>query len=349
MMRAGAGLAAGGLAGAGLGAAYWLCMSSYSQAFGEFPYRARTGRKVVALTFDDGPNEPYTSQLADFLGERGVRATFFQVGKAVLRYPEVTRRLVADGHVIGCHGFTHEFTNYLSRATLSRDVSAGMDALATAGVYPTLYRPPWLLRVPALRGVLRSHGLRVVSGEFCHALEVCQPSAEVIARRALAKARPGSILIFHDGYDGHEGNRASTVAAAKLVVDRLSAEGYNFATVDELLHPSVTQTATFPGNLIRSERVYRLLAVLLLSQRVERFVHAQSDGCRESPQGEPRGRRGTGGGSGRRGSVHARHGVRQHRDDDHDQHSRGNASLQWIMVAERPRDGSRSFRRQRVT
>jgi peptidoglycan-N-acetylglucosamine deacetylase len=217
------------------GAAYWLCMSSYSQALGEFPYRGPTDRKVVALTFDDGPNEPYTSRLADYLSSRGVRATFFQVGKAVLRYPEVTQRLVADGHLIGCHGFTHEFTNYLSRATIERDISAGMRALAVAGVHPTLYRPPWLLRVPALPGVLREHGLRVVSGEFCHALEVCQPSAEVIARRALAKARPGSILIFHDGYDGHSGDRANTVTAAKLVVDRLVSKGYGFVTVDELL------------------------------------------------------------------------------------------------------------------
>jgi peptidoglycan-N-acetylglucosamine deacetylase len=229
MMRA-----AAGAAGAA-GAAYWLCMSPYSQALGEFPYRGQTDRKVVALTFDDGPNEPYTSRLADFLGSRGVRATFFQVGKAVLRYPEVTKRLAGDGHVIGCHGFTHEFTNYLSRATLERDISASLRALAIAGVHPTLYRPPWLLRVPALHSVLRERGLRMVSGEFCHAFEVCQPSAEVIARRALAKARPGSILIFHDGHDGHSGDRACTVTAAELVVDRLASKGYSFVTVNELL------------------------------------------------------------------------------------------------------------------
>jgi peptidoglycan/xylan/chitin deacetylase (PgdA/CDA1 family) len=253
---------AAGAAVAGSSLAYWLCMSSYSQAFGEFPYRGQTGRKVVALTFDDGPNEPYTSQLADFLGERGVRATFFQVGKAVLRYPEVTRRLVADGHVIGCHGFTHEFTNYLSRTSLERDISAGIEALNRAGVSPTLYRPPWLLRVPALPAVLRERGLRVVSGEFCHPLEVCQPSAETIARRALAKTRPGSILIFHDGHDGHAGQRASTVAAAKLVVDRLVAAGYSFATVTELLPATVNETVTMSGNLIRSEGVYMVLAVL---------------------------------------------------------------------------------------
>ena len=210
-------------------------MSSYSQALGPFPYRGSPGRKVVALTFDDGPNEPYTSQLADFLGDRGVRATFFQVGRAVLRHPEVTRRLIRDGHVVGNHGYSHEFTNYLGARTLAADVAAGQAALASVGVRPALYRPPWLLRVPTLRPVLREHGLRAISGEFCHALEVAQPKPEAIARRALAKARPGAIIIFHDGYDGHPGDRASTVAAARIVIDRLLADGYAFATVDELL------------------------------------------------------------------------------------------------------------------
>lgn len=216
-------------------ASYWLAMSPYSQAFGFFPYRGAPKGKAVALTFDDGPNEPYTSHIADFLGNRGIHATFFQVGRAVLRYPEVTRRLAGEGHVIGNHGFTHEFTNYLSRRTLTAEVREGQAALATVGLRPALYRPPWLLRIPAMGAVLREHGLQAISGEFCHPLEVFQPRPEVIAKAVLAKARPGSIIIFHDGFDGHDGNRASTVAAANIVVDRLSRDGYRFATVDELL------------------------------------------------------------------------------------------------------------------
>ncbi|MBO0805818.1 MAG: polysaccharide deacetylase family protein [Nocardiopsaceae bacterium] len=226
-------IAAGATAVAGI--SYWLGMSPYSQVFGRFPYRGTTTDKTVALTFDDGPNEPYTSMLADLLKSRDVRATFFQVGRAVLRYPEVTRRIVDEGHVVGCHGFTHEFTNYLSRRTLTADVRQGMDALATVGLRPALYRPPWLLRIPSMENVLKAQGLRAVSGEFCHALEVFQPRPEVIANGALAKARPGSIIIFHDGFDGHDGNRASTVAAAEMVIDRLARDGYRFVTVDEML------------------------------------------------------------------------------------------------------------------
>ncbi|HET9079339.1 MAG TPA: polysaccharide deacetylase family protein [Trebonia sp.] len=217
------------------GVAYWLGMSSYSQAFGYFPYRGTGKEKVVALTFDDGPNEPHTSKLAGLLRDRAVRATFFQVGRAVLRYPEVTKQLVADGHVVGNHGFTHEMTSYLSRRTLEIDVRKGQDALATVGLRPALYRPPWLLRIPSMSTVLKKQGLQAISGEFCHSMEVFQPRPEVIARGALAKVVPGSIIIFHDGYDGHDGNRASTVAAAELVIERLRRKGYGFVTVDELL------------------------------------------------------------------------------------------------------------------
>ncbi len=215
--------------------AYWVGMSPYSQLLGPFPYRGRATGRVVALTFDDGPNEPYTSQIADFLDQRGISATFFQVGRAVRQYPQVTARLARRGHVIGHHGYAHRFTVGLRRRTLDRDVRLGLDAFAGAAIRPALYRPPWLLRTVVLWPVLRRYGLHVVSGEFCHALEVFQPSPQRIARRALAKVRPGCILIFHDGFDGRGGYRGSTVEAVKIVVERLTEQRYSFVTVDRLL------------------------------------------------------------------------------------------------------------------
>ncbi len=222
-------------AATGLAAGYWACMSPYAQLLGDFPYRGCTDRRVVALTFDDGPNEPYTGRISDYLESQGIRATFFQVGRAVRADPETTRRLLRSGHVIGHHSDAHRFLRCLSRQSLEEELSAGLATFREMGLYPALYRPPWLLRVPALFPLLRAHGLRPVSGSFCHPLEVAQIDARRIARAAVAQAHPGAILIFHDGHDGHAGDRSQTVRAVRLVVEELRARGYGFVTVDELL------------------------------------------------------------------------------------------------------------------
>jgi peptidoglycan/xylan/chitin deacetylase (PgdA/CDA1 family) len=217
-------------------AAYWLFMSPSSQLFGRYPYRGRGAEKVVALTFDDGPNEPYTSQIAEYLASQQIRATFFQVGRCVQRHPETTAALQAAGHVIGNHSYAHAFHHYLLPGVLGREVAQTQEILrARLNRTPALYRSPWLWRQPALLRMLRRNQLQPVSGEFCHPLEVFQPDAERIARTAISKTRPGSILIFHDGFDGRGGDRTETVRAVRLTTEELLRQGYRFVTVDELL------------------------------------------------------------------------------------------------------------------
>lgn len=225
-----------GIAGGAAAAGYWLMMSPWSRLIGPFPYRAVTTEKVIALTFDDGPNEPYTSQIADLLAEAGISATFFQVGQCVERFPHVTARLARDGHVIGNHSHSHRATRCLRAQAQRAETRAAQDTLTRViGRTPALYRPPWLIRTPTLPAVLRRSGLSPVSGEFCHAFEVFQPPPARIARRTLAKARPGAILIFHDGFDAKGGNRSNTVAAVRIVITALTRSGYRFVTVDDLL------------------------------------------------------------------------------------------------------------------
>lgn len=232
----GATAATGGLAAAALGFAYWRHLSPWSQALGDFPHRVETGERVVALTFDDGPNEPHTSALADLLREQDVRATFFQVGACAERFPEVTERLAADGHTIGNHSWSHSFRRCLDDEAMRTEIRRTQDLLTTLlGAPPRLYRPPWLLRTRGLFATLAEHGLTPVSGEFCHPLEPLQPPAAVIARRALARVTPGGLVIFHDGFDARGGNRANTVAAVRIVIDALRRTGYSFVTADDLL------------------------------------------------------------------------------------------------------------------
>jgi peptidoglycan/xylan/chitin deacetylase (PgdA/CDA1 family) len=211
-------------------------MSPYSQWLGAFPFRSVTRDKIIALTFDDGPNEPFTSEIAEFLAEVGVRATFFQVGRCVERFPEVTLRLVRDQHVVGNHSYSHHPLRCLRPVDQRRETAVTQEVLArTLGRVPALYRPPWLYRSSSLMRTLQDRGLHPVSGVFCHPFEPFQPSAERIARLALGRARPGAIVIFHDGVESRGGNRANTVQAAKIFVRTLLDEGYRFVTVDKLL------------------------------------------------------------------------------------------------------------------
>ncbi|MGI5238525.1 polysaccharide deacetylase family protein [Dactylosporangium sp. CA-139066] len=221
---------------AALAFAYWLLMSPFAPTARDYPYRGPDSERVVALTFDDGPNEPYTSQILDILAEHEVRATFFHVGQCVERHPDVAVRAVGAGHVVGNHSLTHRFGTYLRPRAFEREVEQSQRILARVlGRTPALARTPWLWRRPSLLRMLRRDGLHPVAGEFGHAFEVFQPSGVRMARRAVAKTRPGSILIFHDGFDSRGGNRAETVVAVRETIRGLLARGYRFVTVDELL------------------------------------------------------------------------------------------------------------------
>lgn len=222
--------------GAAVGVGFWTGFRSTSQVCGPFPFRGLTQERVVALTFDDGPNEPYTSRLLDLLDERGVRATFFQVGRCAERFPSSTRRVVDTGHVLGNHSFSHAFNRYLREPRQRAEVDRAQEVFQRiAGVTPALYRPPWLCHPPWVLSTLRERRLQVVSGTFGHPLEVFQPPGQLMAAGADRVTAPGSMIIFHDGREARGGPRDQTVAAVGPLIDRLENRGYRFTTVDQLL------------------------------------------------------------------------------------------------------------------
>ncbi len=221
---------------AALSLVYWLFMSPYSQAFGHYTWRAKTTKKIVALTFDDGPNEPFTSQVLDILDTHSAKATFFLVGNCVRRFPDAVTRIFESGHVIGNHSVSHEFYRYFFTLSFKKQIEDNQAILQKhIGKTPALYRSPWLWRQPFLLATLRKKGLTPVSGEFCHALEPLQISGKRMAKAVLKMTKPGSIIIFHDGYDGKGGDRTQTVEAVRIVIEELSAQGYAFVTIDKLL------------------------------------------------------------------------------------------------------------------
>lgn len=195
--------------------------------------------KVIALTFDDGPNGRYTAEILTILKQKNIKATFFVVGHNAVQYPELTKRIVTDGHTIGVHSMNHVFHDYFLPNYFRRQMLPAQKAIYDITGHKARYvRMPWLIRAPWLSRQAKAHNMVIIRGIFSSYLETWQPAAKRIAAATLRKVKPGSIIIFHDGYDAKGGNRAQTVAAVKQVVEQLQKDGFQFVTVDKLLSVS---------------------------------------------------------------------------------------------------------------
>ena len=192
-----------------------------------------TGREV-ALTFDDGPDATSTLEVMAILDRYGVKGTFFEVGKAVDAEPQITRELSADGHLIGNHSYHHDQWRWLDPRypELERDQRAIRRA---AGVCPALYRPPHGDRTPFLARVVHDHHMHMILWNVS-AGDWATTDAHLVADRILRQAKPGAILLLHDGLDGNPtADRRVVVEALPLILDGLRARHLVPVRLDRLL------------------------------------------------------------------------------------------------------------------
>ncbi len=218
-----------GAAAVVLGGAAHGAFHRNSWIFGRPITRLRSRERVVALTFDDGPNPNATPLILDALAARGVKATFFILGRHAERWPELVRRIADDGHAIGNHGYFHRKLHLKSPSYIRRDLELGAQAIENAAhVRPRFFRAPHGFRNPWVTSIAHSLGERTV-GWSLGVWDSDRPGVEAIAQRTVEGARPGSILLLHDG-DGYDpnGDRTQTALAVPLIVDRLLTLGYRF-------------------------------------------------------------------------------------------------------------------------
>ena len=219
-----------------LGLTYYLTVWSKAQLFGYFPDSIKTDKKVIALSFDDGPNPPYTNELLEILKRNEVKATFFMPAYNIEKFPILAQQIINEGHVIGNHSYAHKFSNNYKSLTFEKEITRAQEIIEkVVGKRPALYRPPWLFNQPFLLKNLKVHRLTPVSGFFGSNWEIWHASAARIARDALKVVRPGRIIIFHDGFDTKGGARTGSVGAINIIIPELKKQGYEFLTVDKLL------------------------------------------------------------------------------------------------------------------
>ncbi len=242
---------------AGLG---WSAFAPWSHAFGRTEWTLATHSKVIALTFDDGPEEPYTSQVLATLEREHVPATFFLVGKSVALDPQAAARMVRDGDAIGNHTQSHTPAFALEPEWLqARDLDQAERAIERAtGVYAHLFRPPQGLRSPWLMGLVARDSLLTVTWD--DAPRDWEPrTPDALVRSTLAQAHPGAIILLHDGLNlDHHANRSATVAALPRIIERLRAEGYTFVTLPVLLHEPSRLSAWRPVDVARPAQEARI-------------------------------------------------------------------------------------------
>jgi peptidoglycan/xylan/chitin deacetylase (PgdA/CDA1 family) len=237
---------------------YEYLESPYSQIFGKTVVSGPSDERVVALTFDDGPNPPYTNAILRVLEQEHVHATFFVVGRAVAAYPQVVRREVDDGDAIGNHTWNHAHLIVMDDAQVRANLERTQQAIErAAGVRPDIMRPPFGARDWAVLEQARELGLTPVMWSVPLARDWEDPPAQVIAHRILSNVTDGSIIVLHDGNRGllcaqqhlkkSVCNRSADILATRMIVDSLKRQGYRFVTIPQLLASGRAMHTPAPG------------------------------------------------------------------------------------------------------
>jgi peptidoglycan/xylan/chitin deacetylase (PgdA/CDA1 family) len=223
-------------AAAAASAAGYQSMAPKGQWYGRTFAGGMRGSKQIALTYDDGPNDPHTLKLLDVLAKHGVRATFFMIGRYVRQRPDIARAVAEAGHIIGNHTFTHPLLIFESEAQTRTQLSDCDQALQDAiGEHSKLFRPPFGGRRPATLRIARKLGLQTVMWNVT-GYDWNAPPAAVIETKVARQMCGGDVILLHDG--GHRAlgaDRAQTVIATESLIRRYKDEGYEFVTVEEML------------------------------------------------------------------------------------------------------------------
>lgn len=194
--------------------------------------------KYVALTFDDGPDPVYTSEILDILKEKRVKATFFLVGKNVEDYPQIAQRIAQEGHNIGNHTYSHKSLIPLSNKKTMWEIKEAEKVIEEAtGIRTTLFRPPRGIYSKFSRKFLKDERYTIVLWTIS-AVDWAELTPNSILKNVIKKVEPGTIILLHDSgdlitYKG--GDRSATVKALPDIIDNLRSQGYEFVTVEQLI------------------------------------------------------------------------------------------------------------------
>ena len=204
--------------------------STQFQFIGKSINRVHTDEKVVALTYDDGPQEPYTRELLDVLDRQHVKATFFMIGKNIKKHMELAKEVHRRGHQLGNHTYSHMRMVYVKPSKVRGELEDTNDLLKEIGVTDEImFRPPFGLKFITLPMVLKSMKMKCIMWDVETKDWAIIPSDEVV-EYAVNHTKNGSIILMHDADAGPDVARSTD-----RIIEKLKAMGFQFKTVAELL------------------------------------------------------------------------------------------------------------------
>jgi peptidoglycan/xylan/chitin deacetylase (PgdA/CDA1 family) len=228
------GLSAGAISAA-LGGAYYATYSVRSQWLGRTDWHGHEGSSSVALTFDDGPSAD-TDLILNALRAQNVQATFFMVGRNVELHPQVARRVIAEGHEIGNHSYSHPIYLFRSPHETRRQLRKAQEVITeTTGVRPRFARPPCGVRTPAYFAAARELELRTVQWSVA-GFDWKHIGASEIAHNVLKDVRAGSIILLHDGDSALKRDMIQTVRSLSIIIKGLRKRGLSVVPLSQLLN-----------------------------------------------------------------------------------------------------------------
>ena len=203
--------------------------------FGKNIVRLNTDQRVVALTYDDGPNPPYTDRLLDVLAKHNVKATFFMIGNRIEKHPEIVHRVIAEEHQIGNHTYSHPLLGFLPPFYVQRQIERTDDLLQRHGIAKdSVFRSPLLTRFLPVAYVLAKQDRIHISCNVW-SWDWTTQNPDKITQTVLRKTKPGSIIVLHDGKaENKNANRSGTIEATDQIITALKRDGYQFVRLSDI-------------------------------------------------------------------------------------------------------------------
>ena len=213
--------------------------------FGKNMVRLNTDKRIVALTYDDGPNPPYTERLLDVLAKHNVKATFFMIGNRIEKYPATVNRVIAEGHQLGNHTYSHPLLGFLPPSYVQRQIERTDDLLQQHGIEKdSVFRAPMLTRfLPVAYVLAKQDRIHISCNVWSWDWTTQNPDkiTGTVLKKTLSPMGPGSIIVLHDGKaEKKNANRSGTIEATDRIITALKQDGYQFVRLSDVKRMAIS-------------------------------------------------------------------------------------------------------------